>query len=178
MWKVSFQNREIQNSRCWPAGISTKSRSSVSTQLVSWFSPPSKFLSSRFVTCFFCGRDFVGGRNLSFILWHHILLNKGPFKIYIHVPMLNLFVDANIMLHIPLIKSLTIATAEKFDEARFQVFSSIVRFAGAVEVYAVRAKINFLPFRQFEVEFTNLRLFLTFNRFLLNFANFNRLSYF
>ena len=92
--------------------------------------------------------------------------------------MLNLFVDANIMLHIPLIKSLTIATAEKFDEALFQVFSSIVRFAGAVEVYAVRAKINFLPFRQFEVEFTNLRLFLTFNRFLLNFANFNRLSYF
>ena len=76
--------------------------------------------------------------------------------------MLNLFVDANIMLHILLIKSLTIATAGKFDEARFQVFSSIVRFAGAVEVYAVRAKINFLPFRQFEVEFTNLGLFLAF----------------
>ena len=82
-----------------------------------------------------------------------------------------------IMLHILLIKSLTIATAGKFDEALFQVFSSIVRFARAVEVYAVRAKINFLPLRQFEVEFTNLRLFLTFNRFLLNFANFNRLSY-
>ena len=92
--------------------------------------------------------------------------------------MLNHFVYANIKLHILLIKSLTIATAGKFDETLFQVFSSIVRFAGAVEVYAVRAKINFLPFRQFEVEFTNLRLFLTFNRFLLNFANFNRLSYF
>ena len=79
----------------------------------------------------------------------------GPYKIYILVPMLNHFVYANIKLHILLIKSLTIATAEKFDEASFQVFSSIVRFARAVEVYAVRAKINFLPFRQFEVEFTN-----------------------
>ena len=86
-WSSSFhfpqtQNKngycKLQTSRCWPVGISTKSRSSVSTQLVSWFSPPSKFLSSRFVTCFFCGRDFVGGRNLSFILWHHILLNKDP----------------------------------------------------------------------------------------------------
>ena len=69
--------------------------------------------------------------------------------------MLNFVVNANIMLHIPLIKSPTIATAGKFDEALFQVFSSIVRFARAVEVYAVRVKINFLPFRQFEVEFTN-----------------------
>ena len=92
--------------------------------------------------------------------------------------MLNHFVYANIKLHILLIKSLTIATAGKFDEARFQVFSSIVRFARAVEVYAVRAKSNFQPFRQFEVEFKNLRLFFTFKRFLLNFVNFNRLSYF
>ena len=191
-WSSSFhlpqtQNKnrycKLQTSRCWPVGISTKSRSSVSTQLVSWFSPPSKFSPSRFVTwiLFFIDCDFVGERNLS--LYDIIFSFKhrppaGPYKIYILVPMLNHFVYANIKLHILLIKSLTIATAGKFDEARFQVFSSIVRFARAVEVYAVRAKSNFQPFRQFEVEFKNLRLFFTFKRFLLNFVNFNRLSYF
>ena len=75
-WSSSFhfpqtQNKnrycKLQTSRCWPVGISTKSRSSVSTQLVSWFSPPSKFSPSRFVTwiLFFIDCDFVGERNLS-----------------------------------------------------------------------------------------------------------------
>ena len=87
-WSSSFhfpqtQNKnrycKLQTSRCWPVGISTKSRSSVSTQLVSWFSPPSKFSSSRFVTWipfslwpWFCwGTQFI-------IIWHHILLNIDP----------------------------------------------------------------------------------------------------
>ena len=75
-WSSSFhfpqtQNKnrycKLQTSRCWPVGISTKSRSSVSTQLVSWFSPPSKFSPSRFVTwiLFLIDCDFVGERNLS-----------------------------------------------------------------------------------------------------------------